>query len=127
MNTQYFGKIVFGAALLLVVLTGGWVSGQQTTERYIPIGQSPGVSGDLSYIGEIVAVDPATHTVMVRDDSGTRSIRVTETTRIWLDRSARKRENTTGTYEDCEVGRKVEVMHLLDDARTAVWIKIKVR
>lgn len=118
---------LLGSTILLACLAAVPANSQQTTEQFIPIGASPGVSRILSYIGEVVAVDPATHTVTIRDEAGTYSFIVTNATRIWLDRSARKRENTTGTYADCEVGRTIEVMHLLDDTRTAAWIKIRTR
>lgn len=113
-----FVCVVFGMAV---------ASAQKTTEQYVPIGQSPGVSYKYSAIGKIVAVDRIARTITVKDNSGTRSFEVTVQTRIWLDRSKAKRENRPAGYEDCKVGQKVEVMHLHDDEDVADWIKIKSR
>ena len=100
---------------------------QQATERYIPIGASPGVSGEYSYTGEIVAVDMSSRTITVEDEEGRRIMRVNEDTRIWLDRSQRRRPALVGDYADCEVGRRVEIMHRPDDPMVAAWIKIETR
>lgn len=120
-------------ALFAIILVGcamvgmSSVYGQQTTERYIPIGQSPGISGKYSYIGEIVSVDAAAHTIVVSSDRGRKTIIVTPETKIWLDRSTLKQTNTIGSYDDCEAGRRVEVMHIRDDDGVAAWIKIETK
>lgn len=114
-------------ALLLPVLLG-WTAtadAQRTTEQYIPIGQSPGISGVRSYIGAITAVDPQRRTFTVQDTTGPRTIRVVEHTRIWRDRSAERLSNETGTMSDLRVGRRVEVKYVDDETRdTADWIKV---
>ncbi len=110
---------------LCVVLVAPVAIGQQTTEQFIPIGKSPGISGKYSYIGTVVAVDQDAHTIDVRSDRGTKTIRVTEATRLWLDRSKAKRTNHKANYADCKVGVTVEVMHLHHDKDTADWIKIE--
>ena len=101
--------------------------GQETAEQFIPIGYSPGVSDKYTFIGKIVDVDQETHTIVVDSNRGERIIKVTPMTRIWLDRSKRKRTNTVGSYSDCKEGRKVEVMHDLDNEGVADWIKIESR
>lgn len=99
--------------------------GQQTTEQYIPIGESPGISDKYSYIGSIVLVDEQTRTIVVESNRGTKTIRVTPTTRLWMDRSKGKRTSTVASYHDCKIGRTVEVMYDHDDHGVAVWIKIE--
>ncbi len=125
MNTQSCRNMCLPvvAALLLGGLSAA--SAQQATERYIPIGASPGVSGQDSYIGEIVAVDMSTRTLTVEDEDGVHTMTVTPETRIWLDRSQRRRTALEGSYEDCEVGRRVEVMHKPDEPMVAEWIKVE--
>lgn len=113
-----FAVCIFGASL---------ASAQQATEQYIPIGQSPGVSGTYSYVGRIIATDRDTHMISIDGRSGVRRVLVTERTRIWFDRSKSNSENTVANYDDCEVGARVEVMHIPDDETTATWIKIEVR
>lgn len=107
------------------ILSPALTHGQQSTERYIPIGKSPGVSDEYSYIGTITSVDTDEHTIEVDSNRGTRTIEIAENTRIWLDRSATKRSNMVGSYSDCQVGRKVEVMHMRGDESVADWIKIE--
>ena len=63
----------------------------------------------------------------VEDEAGRHTLRVTEATRIWLDRSRRRQAALEGDYEDCEVGRRVEVMHTRDDPMVAEWIKVETR
>lgn len=125
--TDFNTSNIWLASLLLTISLAGTpvVFGQQTTEQYIPIGQSPGVSNKYSYIGSIVAVDRDTNTLTVQTDRGTKTIRVLPKTRIWLDRSKAKRTNIAASYSDCEVGRKVEVMYDHDDHDVADWIKIE--
>ena len=99
----------------------------EETERYIPIGQSPGISGKYSYVGPIQSVDTAQHAVIVEDSSGRHAIKVTPRTRIYLDRSASGLTNLTGHFEDCRIGHTVEIKYV--DYRTkdeADWIKIRV-
>lgn len=118
--------ILLGIVILALACFGiSSAHAQQTTERYIPIGQSPGISDKYSYIGDIVAVDAAAHTIVVDSNRGRRTVEVTADTRIWLDRSTIKQTNAVGSYTDCEVGRKVEVMHKRDDESVAAWIKIE--
>ena len=119
-------KIWIATILLIVPLAAtNVVYGQQTTEQYVPIGQSPGISDKYSYIGNIVSVDRDAHTLTVESDRGTKTIRVLPKTRIWLDRSKVKRTNIAASYSDCEVGRKIEVMYDHDDQDVADWIKIE--
>ncbi len=117
------GKTILVLAALLV--TARAAAAQRTTEQFIPVGQSPGISGTVSYIGAITAVDPPRRTFTVRGDSGAQTIKVIDRTRIWLDRSAERRTNEVGGMADLRVGRRVEVKFV--DARvrdTADWIKV---
>lgn len=101
------------------------VHAQRATERYIPVGQSPGVSGVTSYIGSVVAVDAQGRSFTVGAEAP-RTIRVTVRTRIWLDRSSQRQTNDAGRLADLRPGRKVEVL-FADEARTiADWIKVVV-
>lgn len=116
--------LVLGAAAALM-----WgaapLSAQEATERFIPIGQSPGVSGNYAYLGEIVAADSVNRTVTVQGPQGSRTIALTERTRIWLDRSAHRQRNLLGAFADLQVGRRVEVKYEDRERRErADWIKV---
>lgn len=100
----------------------GLALAQHATERYIPIGESPGVT---SHIGEIVAIDAPRRTLTIATADGRYTIRVTSATQIWQDRSGARRSNTSGTYADCEVGERAEVSYAADSPDVARWIKIE--
>jgi len=125
MTTSNFTAIRCKMLLLCTALVSPFALGQQTTEQFIPIGKSPGISDKYSYIGVVVAVDRDTHTIDVQSNRGTKTIRVREDTRLWLDRSKAKRTNPDASYADCKVGVTVEVMYVHDDKATADWIKIE--
>lgn len=126
MNKRNLGTPVIKSLLLVCMIWGvSPANAQQTTEQYIPIGRSPGVSDKYSYIGNIVAIDRKTRTITVEDRGEIRTIKVTAETRIWFDRSKVRRENIVATYGDCEVGLRVELMHVRGDENVAAWIKIE--
>jgi hypothetical protein len=100
---------------------------QKMTEQFIPVGQSPGVSGTYSYIGEIESVDAENRTITVAGPEGPRTIKVTEQTRIWLDRSEQRLTNLVGSITDLRPGRRIEVKYVEYETRdTADWIKVVV-
>jgi hypothetical protein len=101
--------------------------GQKETERFIPIGQSPGVSQKQTSIGEIAEVDESKRTVTILDPAGRRTVGITETTRIWLDRTKLKQPNLTGSFADLHKGRRVEVKYQDPDRReVADWVKVEI-
>ncbi len=101
------------------------LQGQESTEQFIPIGKSPGMSGMYSMIGEVVSVNTQDRTVVVRNDEGSRTIRITDDTRIWLDRSQLQQAATTGSVADLQVGRTVEIKYVDYEAKeNADWIKV---
>jgi hypothetical protein len=101
--------------------------GQKETERFIPIGQSPGVSQKQTSIGEIAEVDAARRTVTVAEQAGRRTVKITEKTRIWLDRTKLKQANLTGSFADLQKGRRVEVKYEDPERRqVADWVKVEI-
>lgn len=124
-NSKFTGLLIAAILLMVPFLGTSLIYGQEATEQFIPIGYSPGISDKYSFIGKIIDVDQEAHTIVVDSNRGERMIRVTPTTRIWLDRSKQKRTNTVGSYSDCQVGREVEVMQEHDNESVADWIKIE--
>lgn len=111
-------------AAALVLATSG-LQGQRATEKFIPVGQSPGVSGAYAWLGEVVAFDGQARTVTVRNDQGSRTIRLTDTTSIWLDRSRLRQAPADGTPADLQAGRTVEIKYVnRQQPDAAEWIKI---
>jgi len=116
-------------ARVIVVVALAGVSeafGQQATEMYIPIGQSPGVSGKSTLLATIESVDPGKRTLTVSGPAGSRKFQLADRTLIWIDRSAQKQRNQTGTLADLQRGRKVEIKP--DEGAgqaVAKWIKVQ--
>ncbi len=120
-------RVLLGISILVTLLCNiTFAYGQKQTERYIPLGQSPGVSGKYTLIGEIRTVDPQAQALTILGPSGTQTAIVTPRTKIWLDRSKLKLTNLTGGFSDLRVGRRAEVKY--EDAQKkkfAEWIKVQ--
>jgi len=120
--------LLSGTGVLVAMLCAiSQAHGQKATEQYIPIGQSPGVSQKYTSIGEIADADARLQTVTIADPGGRRTVRVTEKTRIWLDRTKVKASNLTGSFADLQKGRRAEVKYE-DPARRDVadWVKVEI-
>jgi hypothetical protein len=118
----------FALGALLVLGLAAGAGAQQSTEMYVPIGQSPGVSGVSSEVGRVVAYEEATRTLVFRAAAGERRAELTDGTRIWLDRSGTASPSRSGSAADCRSGARVEVRYAYDGAtRTtrAVWVKVE--
>jgi hypothetical protein len=114
---------------IVVVVLGGTLeaSGQQATEMFIPIGQSPGLSGKESVIGTLESVDQGKGMVTITSPSGTQTVRFTDRTLIWLDRSLQKQPNQNGAIADLQQGRKVEIkLRKGEPKAVAEWIKVQI-
>ena len=105
-------------------------SAQMVTEQYIPIGQSPGLSGKHTVIGKLQSVNPQEKTCTVAGTTGALNVRITERTKIWLDRSKLRQPNLTGTLADLRPGATVEVKPEGHQggvsSAPAEWIKVEV-
>jgi hypothetical protein len=128
MTIRKFVVVIVGMGVLL----GGGppASAHEMTERYIPIGQSPGLSGKYCVIGKVQATNPRDRTVAIVGSTGTWNAKVTERTKIWLDRSKLRLTNLKGTFADLRPGATVEVKP--EDHQRGVssgpaeWIKVEV-
>ena len=117
------------AAVLLTVSVAapGPARPQQATEQFIPIGQSPGASGTLSWIGDIAATDARAKNLTITDGNTPRTAKITDKTRIFLDRSKVKQTNLTGTFADLQKGRRVEVKYARTGTTPAAdWVKVEI-
>ena len=108
-------RAIWIAAWLLVSAS---VFAQAATERYIPIGRSPGISGIHSVAGVIESVDG--RAIAIRSGTSVVRVELADTSDIWIDRSKNKVTNLRGTPADLVVGRTVE-------AYLPRWIKVEPR
>jgi hypothetical protein len=123
-------KALMNAALLGTLALGGAASahGQEATEMFIPIGQSPGLSGKVTVIGTLDAIDAGKRTITIVDGGATWSAEITDRTEVWLDRSKLRLPNQKGTFADLKKGLPVEVKYE-DAARRGMgparWVKVQ--
>ena len=117
-----------GLAIVVVALGSTLDAfGQEATEIYIPIGQSPGLSNKSTLIGTLDSVDPRKQMVTVSGPSGTQTIAINDRTLIWLDRSLQKQQNQKGSISDLQQGRKVEIkLRKGEPKEVAEWIKVQI-
>lgn len=114
---------------LSCLVTAGVAHAQRSTEVYIPIGESPGVSGVLSVIGTCSAVGAQRQTVTVRAGDRTWSTEIGEETKIYLDRSQLGLPNTYGTVGDLREDRVMEIKYPRGrrvSGTACEWIKVRV-
>lgn len=97
---------------VVFVLNCAVCEAQRTTELYIPIGKSPGLSiAGKTIIGTVTAINGDAVAV------GDKVISITGKTKIFLDRSQARLTNTYGSRSDIKVGAFVESY--------SDWIKIR--
>jgi hypothetical protein len=121
-------RLIPHLALVILACCGMAAHGQKATEMFIPIGQSPGLSGKHTLIARIEAVNPQTRMLTLKSATGMQTVRVTEQTKIWLDRSRLQQPNRTGTFADCSVGSTAEVKFVQNerkDGGVADWVKVQ--
>ncbi len=119
-------RIAIGLAFaLLLSLPSAYA--QKATEIFIPIGASPGLSGEYTKIGPIEAASALNQSVTTSDPSGSYTVRVVEGTKVWLDKSKMKATSEVGGFADLLAGRTVEVKFRDNDPdNPAEWIKVQI-
>ncbi len=118
--------IVIGVAFAMMGAVPD-VSAQKTTEIFIPIGKSPGLSGEYTKMGTIEEVSAQEQAITMSDAAESYTIQVAEGTSIWLDKSKMKSTNEVGSFSDLVAGRMVEVEFKDNDPERGVeWIKVQI-
>ncbi len=120
-------KLSFITTLVCVLMIGAYsVQAEKATELFIPIDQSPGLSGEYTVMGKVVKVNPGTQSIMMSGPSGSYTVKLTKHTFIYIDRSEAQLSNSYGTMADCEAGDLVEVK-FVDNSRNkpVEWIKVQ--
>ena len=85
--------------------------GQKSTEMFIPIGQSPGLSGTETLYGEITALSITDSTCTISTKDGDKTITLVGHPKVYLDYSKIKQRNKYGQLNDIELGRIVEMKY----------------
>jgi hypothetical protein len=113
--------------LALLVATPAFclpAAAQKATEQFIPVGQSPGLSDRETLRGRVESANAARGALTVATADGLHEVNVTDTTRIWMDRTNLGEPNVPGTLADCEPNRTIEVK-LEPGSETAEWVKVQ--
>lgn len=116
-------------SLLMVILcaVSFCLHAQKETELFIPIGESPGVSGKYSVMGKVEMVKSGDSTITIRQATGVKSMRMAGDTKIYLDKSKLKLQNKKGTWADIKPGMTAEVKYIDNKAgRKVDWIKLRI-
>jgi hypothetical protein len=103
--------------IIFILLICSTCFAQKATEVFIPIGQSPGLSGISTLIGTISQVNE--NNILVNEIV----VLVVSDTKIYIDRSKAKLTNYEGTMNDLVIGCFVEV-HFFRGSQ-AEWIKVQ--
>jgi hypothetical protein len=102
------------------------VFAEKATELYIPIGQSPGLSGKYTVMGQVDQVNLQKQTLKMSGAAGSYTVNLTKHTIIYLDRSKARLTNIYGTLADCKVGETVEVKFEDNSPNKPIqWIKVQ--
>jgi hypothetical protein len=115
--------------LLCLALSGAQTAlAQEAAERFIPIGQSPGLSGVSTLMGTIRSIDPATGNVTIDlDQGGSKVVCVGPATRLWKDLSRKREPNCAAGLADLQPGLRVEARPVSGDPVHAEWVKVEGR
>jgi hypothetical protein len=120
---KYFKTMSLTAILWWAVCS---VYAQKETEIFIPVGKSPGVSGKTSIMGRVEKVNLADSTITLNQDAGSKIIKVTMDTKVYLDRSKLKLTNTKGSCTDIKPGMMIEAKYLDNKSGGPIeWVKVQ--
>jgi hypothetical protein len=122
--------LIYIGTTIVLFATMPLVLAQKSTELFIPIGQSPGASAKYTVMGTIDSVDMDNRTIFMQDSAGKNyDVKLTDKTKIYLDKSQLKKTNEMGTIADCSKGVYCEVLyesHARKETGEAEWIKLRV-
>jgi hypothetical protein len=117
--------LVVTGVFIMLLCNSSFSHGQKQTERFIPLGQSPGISGNYTTIGKIQAVNGQSRTLVIANESGTYTVKITDRTKIWLDRSKSKLSTINVSMTDLKPGNLAEVKYEDENKHIAEWIKVQ--
>ncbi len=118
--------VIAAAALVAAACAGATgAAAQRATERYIPIGQSPGASDQTTIVGRLDAVNLGARTLTVASGAVRRPAKIDDRTDIWLDRSKYGQPNVPAAMADLKPGSLVEIKFSDPAGTIAQWIKVE--
>lgn len=113
--------------IIAMFLVAATISSHEMTDKYVPVGHYPELRSPYTSIGTIANMDADSRVVTLTGDATTNTYRITEDTKIWLDRSLLKLENLDGSATNIEIGMKAEIKARGPDRPDeALWVKLQV-
>lgn len=119
--------------IILLTITLVWIYSfsiaQKSTEIYIPVGKSPGISGKYSTIGRVEAINltDSTITITIAGELGSHTIKCAKDTKIWVDKTSIKQFNKGANLIDIKIGSIIEIKYKGNKSDALVeWIKIQI-
>jgi hypothetical protein len=107
------------ALLIALCLVSVVALAQKSTELYIPIGKSPGLSKEIKTVyGPVSEIRPDRSIVIFGY-----TVKFTDKSEVYLDRSKVKKQNTYGTFDDIKLKKVVEAYAPTNNV--IQWIKIE--
>lgn len=117
----------FEILAVILVLFATLASAQEMTERHIPVGAYPSLASKYLTAGTIVDVDDDAKILTIEVNGGERDFRLTNSTKIWLDRSQFGQTTLDGEFPDLATGLKAEVRsHGPARPDVAYWVKVQI-
>lgn len=111
---------VLGIMISILLGVTIYAQAEKSTELYIPIGQSPGLSHESRTVQGVIAnIDYARKVLTV----GVYEFTVSDQASIYIDRSQIKLSNRYGKFADLKIGEFVEVYAPKD--AVVEWVKVK--
>ncbi|MDX1527634.1 MAG: hypothetical protein R3337_03335 [Gammaproteobacteria bacterium] len=127
MSAKRIGPSLRFALALILMLLGSSPFAQEMTERHIPVGAYPYLKSEYLSAGTIKSVDSEARTLTLDVDGSERSFSLTDSTKIWLDRSHFGRATVDGELSELAAGLKAEVRSFGPSRpNLAYWIKVQV-
>lgn len=97
---------------------------QKSTELYIPIGKSPGLSGKYTVLGEVENINLQDSTLTIMVEGTSQIIAIKGQPKFMLDYSGAKLPNKIGSLADIKKGVIVEVKYRHNKPGDSIeWIK----
>lgn len=125
--TQYLNGIFL---LMFALFSSAIVLAHPATERYIPIGKSPGRpnAGVEISTGSIKTINNKQKSITMIKNANSYTVVFNKKTKIWLDRSKIKLTNLVGSYSSLKPGDYIEVKFSKSKKlNIAIWVKVETK
>ena len=112
--------------LFLIVISS--IFAQKSTEIFIPLGKSPGVSGKYTLIGMVEKFDHQNSFITVEAQNESKTIKIKGSPEVWLDYSKLKLSNKKGSLDDIKKGLRIEIKFANNLKNDLIqWIKVEMK